>query len=78
MLDGCEEAIVAVWSRSVRWRSLRWAIEARRAFSGGERIEGLEAWEVVRRGEGWPERERRISWSILGRWRCRCWIGGMC
>jgi len=45
--------------------SLRWAMEARRAFSGGESIEVGDEWVVVRRGEGWPERERRISWSMV-------------
>lgn len=36
----------------------------RRVISGGERV----VWEgLVRRcGEGWPVRERRISWSIFG------------
>lgn len=40
-------------------------MEDRRAFSGGERIEVCEEWSAVRRGEGWPERERRISWSMM-------------
>ncbi len=40
-------------------------MEERRAFSGGERIEFGDEWSAVRSGEGWPERERRISWSML-------------
>lgn len=39
MLDGCEVAMVAVWASSLQWRLLRWAMEERRAFSGGESIE---------------------------------------
>lgn len=39
--------------------------EARRAFSGGERIEMGDEWSAVRSGEGWPERERSISWSMM-------------
>ena len=64
MLEGCVEAIVAVWARSLEWRSLRWATEERRAFSGGESIEVGDEWSAVRSGEGCPERERRISWSM--------------
>lgn len=65
MLLGCVEEMLAVCARSLQWISLRWATEARRAFSGGESIEEGDEWVVVRRGEGWPERERRISWSIV-------------
>lgn len=39
-------------------------MEARRAFSGGERAEVGDEWSAVRSGEGCPERERRISWSM--------------
>jgi hypothetical protein len=41
-------------------------MEERRAFSGGERIEVGDEWSAVRSGEGCPERERRISWSMVG------------
>ena len=41
-------------------------MEDRRAFSGGEKIEVVDEWSAVRSGEGWPERERRISWSMVG------------
>ena len=55
-------------------RVLRRAREVRRERSGGVRDErgDWECWawgsvgEGERRGDGWPERERRISWSILG------------
>ena len=57
--------MVAVLARSLQWRLLRWAMEERRAFSGGESIEAGDEWSAVRSGEGWPERERSISWSIL-------------
>ena len=52
MLDGWEAVILEVWERSLQWRSLRWAIDERRAFSGGERIEVGDEWSVVRSGEG--------------------------
>ena len=55
-----------VLERRVQCRLLRCAMEERRAFSEGERTEEGDEWSAVRRGEGWPERERRISWSILG------------
>jgi len=42
MLDGCVDAIDAVCARSLQWSSLRWAMEERRAFSGGERIEDVD------------------------------------
>jgi hypothetical protein len=58
--------IVVVLERSVQCRELRCAMEERRAFSGGERMEEGDEWSAVRRGEGWPERERRISWSMVG------------
>jgi hypothetical protein len=47
--------------------SLRCAIEASSAFSGGDRITGEVASEptLERRGEGCPLSERRISWSIF-------------
>jgi hypothetical protein len=47
-----------------RW--LRCAIEDSKSFSGGERIkdEAVFAPPGVRRGEGWPLRERKISWSM--------------
>ena len=57
--------MVEVWARSSQWSLLRWSMEERRAFSGGERIEVGDEWSAVRSGEGWPERERRISWSIV-------------
>lgn len=55
------------------WSSERLASLERRARSGGVRAdfsgESLELVEVAaacwRRGEGCPERERRISWSIV-------------
>lgn len=40
-------------------------MEERRAFSGGERIEFWDEWSAVRRGEGCPDRERRISCSMM-------------
>lgn len=65
--DGWLEAIVLRCERRERWRVLRWVREARRAVSGGERREVGEGLVVeVRSGEGWPERERRISWSMVG------------
>ena len=42
MLDGCVDAVDAVCARSLQWSSLRWAMEERRAFSGGERIEDVD------------------------------------
>lgn len=65
MLDECVDASVAVWERSLEWRSLKWATEERRAFSAGERIDVDDDWSAERSGEGWPERQRRISWSML-------------
>ena len=59
---------MAVWEISSRCKELRCVSEERRARSGGERIDGwLEEVEVVRSGEGWPERERRISCSMVVR-----------
>ena len=69
MREGCEEAS---WAEEVCreiCRVLRRARDVRRERSGGVRHErgdwGCWAWVSVgegeRRGEGWPERERRIS-----------------
>jgi hypothetical protein len=57
-------ARVAVCASSLLCKSLRWATEARRAFSGGESTEVGDEWSAARSGEGWPERQRRISWSM--------------
>lgn len=65
MLDGCVDAIVFVWAMSLQWISLRWPMEVRRAFSGGDKIEVWDEWSPVRRGEGCPERERKSSWSMV-------------
>jgi hypothetical protein len=40
-------------------------VEIAQVGYGGERIEAGDEWSAVRSGEGWPERERSISWSIL-------------
>jgi hypothetical protein len=66
MVEGCVSDMVVVLERRVQCRELRCATEERRAFSGGERMEDGDEWSAVRRGEGWPERERRISWSMVG------------
>lgn len=70
MLEGCVEEILVVSPRRSRWRSLRWVRDDMRAFSGGDRIDMDCAWLPsvvfeVRSGDAWPERERRISWSML-------------
>ena len=39
-------------------------MEVRSALSGGEKIEEGDEWSAVSIGEGWPERERKISWSM--------------
>ena len=57
--------MVVVLERRVQCRELKCAMEERRAFSGGERMEKGAEWSAVRSGEGWPERERRISWSMV-------------
>lgn len=44
--------MVEVWVRSSQWILLRWSMEERRAFSGGERIEDGDEWSAVRSGEG--------------------------
>lgn len=85
MVEGWVVVIVSVEWRRERWRVLRWERDARRALSGGERIE-LRSWDgavlllvVVRRGEGCPDRERRISWSMVDGGRVfgwRVWRGG--
>jgi hypothetical protein len=77
MTEGWE---AEMWEVDVcRWmcRSLRRAREERRARSGGERMVlrvllSVVVWLLVggevaerRSGEGWPERERRISWSMV-------------
>lgn len=46
------EVTILVWLVSLQWRSLRWAMEDRRTFSGGERIEVADEWSAVRSGEG--------------------------
>jgi hypothetical protein len=75
MTEGWEAAMCE--AEVCRWmcRSLRRAREERRARSGGETmlLRGLVGLlvslvgEVAERrsGEGWPERERRISWSMV-------------
>lgn len=65
ILDGCVVAILPVWAISLQWRLLRWATEVRSAFSGGDSIEVGDEWSAVRSGDGWPERDRRISWSMV-------------
>ena len=65
MLEGCVEAMVAVCAMSLQWTSLRWAMEDRRARSGGDSIEEEDEWSAVRSGEGCPESDRRISWSMV-------------
>ena len=50
---------------SERWRELSCAREESRARSEGESIVVVTASGEERSGEGWPERERRISWSML-------------
>ena len=50
---------------SERWRELKCAREESRARSEGESIVAVAASGEERSGEGWPERERRISWSML-------------
>jgi hypothetical protein len=57
--------MVVVLEIRVQCRELKCAMEERRAFSGGERMEKGAEWSAVRSGEGWPERERRISWSMV-------------
>ena len=52
MVEECVEEIVVVWAMSLQWRSLRWAMDARRAFSGGDRIDVGDVWSAVRSGEG--------------------------
>jgi hypothetical protein len=64
ILEGCVDARIAVRESRVRWRSLKWATEERRAFSGGERTEVGDEWSALRSGEGCPDRQRRISWSM--------------
>jgi hypothetical protein len=80
MVDLWEAEICAVALSSLMCRSLMWASVARRARSGGESAFVAElsegwgsfAWTAAaaaaasrRSGDGWPERERRISWSML-------------
>jgi hypothetical protein len=70
--------IVVVLERREQCRELRCAMEERRAFSGGERMEEGDEWSAVRSGEGWPERERRISWSMVGVVVCLQSFGDQC
>jgi hypothetical protein len=73
MTEGWADAQWAVAARRWVCWSLRRVREERRARSGGERVVSLGVVVVVvgvvkerRSGEGWPERERRISWSMVG------------
>jgi hypothetical protein len=65
MLDWLLEDMLSVCESNLQCKLLRCAIEVRRAFSGGERRSEV-AFEVpaVRRGEGWPLRERMISCNM--------------
>lgn len=66
MLEQLFEDIFSVRESSLQCRSLRCAIEARSAFSGGDRrFEAPFEALFVRRGEGWPLRERMISCSMI-------------
>lgn len=74
IVDGWKEDICDVWLRRNLCKRLKRAMGSRRAFSGGERSgkPSLESRlsssaDFSKIGDGWPDRERRISWSILGR-----------
>jgi hypothetical protein len=66
MLDWLLEDMLSVCESNLQCKLLRCAMEARRAFSGGER-RSEDPFEVpaVKRGEGWPLRERMISCNMV-------------
>lgn len=68
IVDGCDEDTRPVCFIRLMWTSLRWAAEARSCRSDGVMMEAAEPLEssALRRGDWWPESERRISCSILG------------
>ena len=67
IVDGCEEDTRPVCFIKLMWTSLKWAAEARSCRSEGEMMEAAEPLEssALRRGDWWPESERRISCSIF-------------
>lgn len=66
MALGWDAAICLAAVMSLTWTSLRWAAEASSWRSGGvmPAAKSASAEAGRSRGEGWPDRERRISWSM--------------
>jgi hypothetical protein len=71
-VDGWDVAILTTWSRVLRCRRDRCPIEDSNSASGGDsrrvavEVTCFESGAASKSADGWPESERRISWSMLG------------